>query len=579
MRVYLRENLAFAVSLVLVLALGLVYVFSGDLIVVNTHDQLDGEVLTYLMQAKHFGASYYEELMNGIPASGLQMAAPGMLLFYLAFPAEVAFSFGYLFVMVVAFCGQYLLMRDFGVRQWVAAVTALSFALLPFYSVYGLSVMGLPLVFFSVKRLWDFPKRTTLVGAVMASVFQAVFSSLVLSGFVTLFLLLALCIVSACKRDMKRTGCLAIAFTAMALCYVFQNVDLITQIMGLSGNVSHKSDYELSAEPVSLMAVLAFLLGGQYHAVSNHIFIVCFAVFAVLVGVACSAKRGHREKERMAVEDVQIIRTLLCLLLSALGIAIFYVLFHGATVTSLREMLPGSLKAFQFDRVYWLYPAIWFSVLGLAGEFVLRTSSKKRGKRAMGCAFLLCCALTVTLSCSTNQIVSTLGNYINRDAPKGSLTWRNFFSEEMFEEIQLDLGVEKKDTRILSVGLFPSIASYNGWYCLDAYSNNYPLEYKRQFREIIAGELDEDPILKSYFDGWGNRCYVFSHELGKRFLIQKNEGLVLKEFKINTEAAKAMGCGYIFSAVPIENLANSLLFEKRYSSDDAYYEVWVYKIV
>lgn len=44
---------------------------------------------------------------------------------------------------------------------------------------------------------------------------------------------------------------------------------------------------------------------------------------------------------------------------------------------------------------------------------------------------------------------------------------------------------------MISVGIYPAAAAYNGFHCLDGYSNNYPLEYKHAFRQIMEGELDK----------------------------------------------------------------------------------------
>jgi hypothetical protein len=75
----------------------------------------------------------------------------------------------------------------------------------------------------------------------------------------------------------------------------------------------------------------------------------------------------------------------------------------------------------------------------------------------------------------------------------------------------LKKGVGKpiQDYRVVSIGLHPAVAQYNGLYTLDTYNNFYPLSYKHQFLNIIAPELNKNKSLKSYFDLWGGRCYIF----------------------------------------------------------------------
>jgi hypothetical protein len=62
---------------------------------------------------------------------------------------------------------------------------------------------------------------------------------------------------------------------------------------------------------------------------------------------------------------------------------------------------------------------------------------------------------------------------------------------------------------ILSLGLDPMVASYNGFRSYDGYVFNYELSYKSKFRPIIQNILQKDPELEDYFDNWGNRVYTF----------------------------------------------------------------------
>jgi hypothetical protein len=84
---------------------------------------------------------------------------------------------------------------------------------------------------------------------------------------------------------------------------------------------------------------------------------------------------------------------------------------------------------------------------------------------------------------------------------------------------------------------------------LDGLLPVYRLEHKVRFRSIIADEIAKDPRLSAYFDEWGNRCYLFSAELGlsdQNNLIDKNSRLSLNDFRFNAEAFKQMGGRYVF---------------------------------
>src|SRR5699024_10753747 len=131
----------------------------------------------------------------------------------------------------------------------------------------------------------------------------------------------------------------------------------------------------------------------------------------------------------------------------------------------------------------------------------------------------------------------------------GYLSWNDFYATDMFSEIIDYIGKDTSTYKVGSVGLYPSIALYNGFYCIDGYSNNYSLEYKHEFRKIIAEELEKDDDLKTYFDEWGNRCYLFSSEIPFQYYFTKNSKMEIEDWDVNINQLKNMGCDYILSAI------------------------------
>jgi hypothetical protein len=131
---------------------------------------------------------------------------------------------------------------------------------------------------------------------------------------------------------------------------------------------------------------------------------------------------------------------------------------------------------------------------------------------------------------------------------------------------------------VASIGLHPAIAQYNGFYTVDTYTNFYPLSYKYQFRAIIAKELDKSPVLKDYYDHWGNRVYVFVAELGKHYEFRKNSKKKIYHLDINTKAFEELGGQYIFSSVPIVNAqANHLKFLKDFTDSQSVWKIYLYQ--
>ena len=161
-----------------------------------------------------------------------------------------------------------------------------------------------------------------------------------------------------------------------------------------------------------------------------------------------------------------------------------------------------------------------------------------------------------------------------------SPTFKEFYAVDQFTEIKDYIGKHQDTYRVVSIGLHPAIAQYNGFYTLDTYNNYYPLAYKHQFREIIEDELDKNAQLKKYFDKWGGRCYIFVDELGKKYDYEKNSSKTIKNLELNTKVLKEMGGQYIISAVPIVNAdENNLELMDVFDHEDSAWKIYLYHVM
>src|SRR5699024_93601 len=88
--------------------------------------------------------------------------------------------------------------------------------------------------------------------------------------------------------------------------------------------------------------------------------------------------------------------------------------------------------------------------------------------------------------------------------------------------------------------------------CIRPSINTIPIEYKHNFRKIIAPELNKNKQLKNYFDTWGSRLYMYIDELGKNYMFSKNSEKTIDNLDINTNAIKNLGGEYVLSGLPIE---------------------------
>ncbi|MEH7273454.1 DUF6044 family protein, partial [Neobacillus vireti] len=157
-------------------------------------------------------------------------------------------------------------------------------------------------------------------------------------------------------------------------------------------------------------------------------------------------------------------------------------------------------------------------------------------------------------------------------------TVREFYAEELFSEIKEHIGQDPENYRVASIGIHPAVPQYNGFYTLDTYNNFYPLTYKHRFRKMIESELAKNKTIRKYFDQWGGRCYIFTAELGKKYMIKKDSKRKLKNLELNTNVFKEMGGQFILSALPITNAEEiHLTLDKVFESKNSVWKIYLYK--
>lgn len=574
-----RKERVFLIGTFVLLVLSIMLLAAGGSIPAVVHDSLDLEISRIVVQLKHLGENSLPEFMDGAWNASSSFS-PGSLVLYMIFDPLTAFVLNTIFVLYAAYLGCWLCLELFRVRPWISSTVAFAFALLPFYSIFGLSVMGVPFLVYAAMRLLQ--QERILISSYAITLVYACFSSVATVGFAVLIVLMILIVALLIKHRRKAALLLGIQFALMVAVYLISDLSLIKQVLGLSlAPASHRTEYVLSGDAFSMPAVVSFFLNGQYHAVSNQFWIVVFEIADVLV-LAVWLVTHRRDRDELSRYVRIILTALLFALLVCFAIALFHEFYDSEVGARFRAHLPSAIMSFKLDRFYWLYPALWYISFGIAAEALVRICLVRLSKILAMLSILAVSALTIALSAPANIMLQNAEHMLTgRDVPY--VTWGQFFAEDTFQEIKADLSKLSGDVdnyRIGSIGLYPSIALYNGFYCLDGYSNYYDLEYKHRFREIITGELESDPRLKSYYDDWGNRAYLFSHELGLNFFVPADSEKHIDDLRLDLAAFRDMGGEYLFSAVPIVDPEQyGLSSVGEYAQEDGCYKVHVYRVV
>ena len=445
-----------------------------------------------------------------------------------------------------------MLINIFTDKKWISAITAILFAVLPFYAVYGLSVAGQPLLIYAFYHLYK-KKRVWLNLLIIA--FVTLSSSFVLIGWAFCLVGLIFFIYLLCKK--KLTISILIGLGEMYFIYFLTNITLFLQVFTKAKFVSHKEELVLTTTEFG-KTFLSILIDGYYHVPTLHLTVGIVCLVTLLVCGICYRRLEKGMKKIYKILAVIVILNIL--------IALFYSVIRLPFFVDLRNTLGGAFKYFQFDRIYWFYPLFWYCGLGFSLILISRLFPYKK--------LNLILAIVVILVVSIIRFYSQIDyNYQNK-----TISYRNFYSEELFSQVKQFIDLPKNKYRVGCLGIHPSILLHNGFYTIDGYSNNYDIEYKHKFRQVIEGELSKNQIISDYFDNWGNRCYLFSSELGLNYMWNRKDNKKVKNLSFNVQALKQLNTKYIISTVRIRNARLKGLKLKKVFDDQKYMRIYLYRL-
>ena len=570
-------------------------------------DFLDDEIIQYLYNGKYMFApsgTIVEEWLSGAPLATIQAPTFTLILFFKFFSFFEAVMISCIFGTIFAFLGMFLLCNKVlkGEKKYVSLMVSVLFCILPYYPPYGLSSVGIPLVIWACIRMYELTAEHKelkfgkllfkCLPYILLCIFYALSSSLIWAGYFVVGFMVVAGVIMLFKK--KKSGWILLITSALmtvTYCFVFRET-IISILFGTF--TSHRSDPNkiYNAEDF-LTSFIDMFKYGQYHAPSLHTYIMAFSLLMIIMGLLFYKKMNKTTRKQIVLAAT--------LWGTLLFIALFHAFYGSEAGLEFRKYL-GPLESFQLNRIYWLNPTFWYLELALSvmilfaiAEFIcnwllknINRSGEKVSEKSKNVllnifrvgfviAFGLFFANYIIHHICSTEYYSNIQRVFGKET--GHWTYHEFYDHELFDEIETYIGKDQSDYRIGCVGFVPAIAQANGFYTVDAYSTNYPLDYKYKFRTVIEKELDKSVNLTAYYDHWGSRCYLFSSELDTKFQTGKDENIVLENFEINTEVLKELGCDYIFSAVEIGNAKEmNLTLLDVFTTDSSKIEVYVYEL-
>jgi len=545
----MKHSNYFICLLAFIIVYMLPYLLNGNDSILEIHDNLDSG-FAHLKLIKEMGAttdgSMILPLLGGLPREAIPFSSiydPNSLFCYIL-PGAYGLLVNIFLIKLIAAFGMFIFLRNYILKvDGFAIIVALIFSHIPFYPNLGISSAGIPMLLYALLNLRYKKKKCISLLLVMLYAF---YSSLALSGLFVCFFIFIWII--ALYYEEKKINCyVTISFILLCAIYLFSNWTMIFSFFSEADFKSHRIEMVNTRSFKDIIDhVINIVLFSQYHAGSFWAFMILFPFLLTIYKY-----RNNKSLIRYLAFYVIVIS---CILIGALT-----------------NFLPfGIFSSFQFERFYFLYPAVCFILLAKTVS-VLRIKTN----RSVIAIVLMLSAIGVTAENKNylQNVMKIVGMKINTPS------FRCFYDEVLFGQIANDINISQNySVKVVSIGMFPSIAEYNGFWCLDAYTNSYPLQYKHQFREVISKELEKDKSLKSYFDDWGSRCYILSSE-AKEFQYGKLENISIDKLDLNMFALKNLGCQYIFSSLEIKNYKElGLKFINSYTTPNSFWDIKVYKL-
>jgi len=458
--------------------------------------------------------------------------------------------------------------------QFFVNFSALYFALLPHWTLGGLSIAGMPLIFNAFLNILN---KTYKIRDIIILILYPFYSYFIFSNIFLIFLLGIILIYDSFKNKRLNIKC------ALAL-VIFSVISLITEyrviLSTINGFNDHRTEFYHNNNLTfknfipnliqSILNNIEFYYYSYSDATPRHYpFLFLFLLFSVFLSLLLNHK--------------QVLKILVAGLLSTLILAYLYplskyVLFIIDAIFP--SFLTKPIQGFTF-RFYVLNPMIWLFILFVMSVYLSQLNNNSR-KVFILILFLFDIYILFTTGKVLNfltyrSLESPLSNNIkNKNIP---ITYASYYDEKLFKEIeefiQKKYGLFKNQYRVAAITdpnpaypLFsPSVLLYNNFYTIDGYCVYYPLSYKKIFQQIMNDSPEQNPFVRS-LKYYGNRVYVGSTDTTHNGEIQK--------LNINTNVLKQLNCQFIFSRRKILDTTANLKLINHF--EGMYWKINLYKV-
>ncbi|GHV88445.1 membrane protein [Spirochaetia bacterium] len=526
----------------------------------------------------------------------------------------VAYSLNYFFGVLFGFLSMYILLKKvLKLPQLLSLCVSVCYAILPVIPVWNIAVGTLPLIivvfyYFASSNNIKFSWKILFV---LIYPFFSFFATIGI--FICAFWFIGTIIISV--KNKKINPNLVVGFFVLCVGYVLVDLRLFYAMFVVKEPLNRaifdlKPHDVISGLKTLLRGFISYGGTGYYHATSLQRYIVLpiagmvsifsFQKMFFLMREATGSMFDRWKKVLVQTDNkIKLLFILEFLVVVFSGIAALY---DSGIIDGFISKYIHILTGFNWGRIWIFNRVIWYIIFALCINCILQIdtitfSFHKKSERMVIPAilpkivsFIVIGLQFIYIACSPvsyNDQIRTWFNevFIKTGIAKkifpqrefnGFISYREFFSEELFAEIKKDIAYS--DEKVVAFGYHPSVLMYNGFNCIDGYNNAYPLRYMQKFRTLIAPELETNEEARHYYDIWGGRMYLYNSELSYQPMRNKNTSPVKLNIDMDVFINEFKGT-YILSRAEITNAeALGLNLVRRYYKEASIYTIHLYKI-
>lgn len=535
------------------------YLINGKDTYVLIHDNLDQINSRNIFDGTYFASFLPDENINRVDMPGVTYQFRYLNISIASvFYKYLGYFWGFVLVeilyRVIGFLGMFFLLKKITITKSfpniLLILISFAFVSLPFWPQGHLSVTGIPLIILLFYNLYN--KEKIFLSFSILFLFPF-FSSFALSGIFILMLIgISILYFSISNKRINISYFLGIGI--LTLSYILVNYELfMIQFIDKTPTNRLEIKFQTYNFKESLLKMKGLFLNSQYHAYSLHFKVILPTI--VLVSSYLLLKNKFLYKRLFYI--------IITFLLFA---SFFYGIFYYDKFYEFYLKLNFGLN---LSRFYLLSPSLWYIVWALVLINLYHFLYNKK------VAFVIIFILSL-IQIGYNSSKYTLKAYLNKP------TFSDIMSVEQFDEIASAISYDKQNERIGCIGFYPSIANYNGFKTIGGYRPFYNLDFKHDFYKIINNELDQNKELKSSFQNWGGRAYLFDNDLPRTMFNEEKFQPYKKEIisDLDITELKKQNISYLFSISKILN-ANEIGLEFVYKSKNTkfLYNLFIYKII